>query len=425
MDEFDRLGIESVIQAMVGHAEAIRFRTGNDPTPMNIFTDLGARRLGRPVTVIWVDGGLPGHFTLEGRPDLPVIFHSGQVERSAWVRNLYVDTVFQESMRPDLAESLALRLIAEFLLVHGKVDQALQCLAKSKQAAGGVILSQPKIMPNLEHAPVNEAYMTLWFHGLGHEFGHHIDEDQYRRVCSLPFLGLDSIESLIKPLSEIKYAEAADRHLFGTALEEWRAEGGQEFFLSAELLRTEAIADIFAAALLIEATRVVFQQVGKLDVDGRLLLFEILISMACLSLIQECKIMASWFTNLKVAEQQTLALSAMALQVRTNLFIGACRSPEVPKIFGDFFSFDKLPDVFDWVSWQSERFLSFATGIGKARAFLYSPSMKNTDLFYDFVGNLSFAHVADVRDFVRLATQLNLSTPELELLKEAVREGTG
>src|SRR5262245_12013608 len=131
MDDFDRLTIQSAVRATVGDIDVIDF-CGRGNNPMTVFIELGERRLGRPVTLIWVDSGLPGHFTLEGRSDLPVVFHGRQVELSAWFRTLYARAQYSE-VRREIAHSFTLRLVSEVLLVNGFIDQALQCLAKSKQ----------------------------------------------------------------------------------------------------------------------------------------------------------------------------------------------------------------------------------------------------------------------------------------------------
>jgi len=200
---------------------------------------------------------------------------------------------------------------------------------------------------------------------------------------------------------------------------QWIREQQKLAYLSPDHIRSEVIADLFSAALLIEATQAVLKRIGKERIDRVLLLCEAMIDGACLGAIQECKLMASWFGNTAhMVERQDIPISHIAMQARYNLFIRASKSPEIESILGTFFPFEDVRRAHEIVRSDGDVSRALEAGIQDTRTFVTTPAMRDTEIFYSFVSELPNdpGGLRDVREFLKLAKMMKRNSPELGLL---------
>ncbi|MGE0684637.1 MAG: hypothetical protein AB7P69_27485, partial [Candidatus Binatia bacterium] len=425
MDDFDKFSIASAIRARVGSIKNIRFIDDKEHTPLAAFTKLARQKLGMPFTVIWINEGFPGHFTLGSRQDIPVVFHARQCERAAYFRSLFLHSpLFERGMGEKLAEQFYLRQLADLFLKQGMLDQALQCLAQSKS-----LQHVEAIQPNLEdmaHMPKNEAYMTLWLHGLGHEFGHHVAPDMSKILCELDVLQDDYISTLTGNIIDISYPDTRSRSTLKDIIQLGHNDVGDQSYASPEVIRREVIADLISASLLLEAARELNGDCSENLISEQRLFEEIIGASASLLVSQQCDVMASWFTG-KIHEEpqkQTFALSSISMQARSNLFIRAIRS-NAQQHLSPFFPAHLVS--------ESEQFLQAFSrfsqdhiqgGMLRADDFITTSKMRDTSIFYNFVRNIRDGRVGfiGVPEFLNLARDLGKSSPQLRLLASAVKE---
>ncbi len=422
MDDFDRFAIEAVIQSRARNIESIEPVGRDHHTPMNVALEAAERVIGRNITLFWIDDGLPGHFTISNRRDLPVIFHSRQIEWTTYLRSLYVDEALS-SLVDKLSEKVALRLLADLLLCHGFVDQALQTLARSDLVASHAELSFPKIIPDLEYAPIDESYIAAWFHGLAHEAGHHVKPNHRKLLESLPFLKDEEVRRLVSDLIVHFYPDANNQKTLNRIVNRANTTPGTSSFAATAQIRDEAIADITAASILLETATDVFSQLDREPLNRTQLFCEIMLQMNCLMIIQQCNVLASWFSSSEdELENQNLILSNIALQARQNLLIRACNNAPMSDHLPDFSTVVASDGFESLMMTLSANSRKIEEGVWRARAFLSSPDMRDIEVFYAYVDKLPGDPAAAMaaKEFVRLADSMGRRSPELEMLAKAI-----
>jgi hypothetical protein len=317
-------------------------------------------------------------------------------------------------MVTDLAEQFALRLIAECLMCNGRVDQALQCLAKSFPDDRSLHVISPRIIPDLEYAPIDESYMTIWFHGLGHEIGHHLGERIKAVLVQQDFLTSDAIRELVDTITQRFVPHDKNRDVLEYLADSLKVHS------ALEVIQVEAVADIFSSFLLIGATAEVFSVMGRRPVELERLFQETMLAFASLTTIQECKMMADWFADIRAMQEQTIVFSNIALQARNNLFLRACGSESLRTVFPSFFDLYEIPNAEEILGCLEQRSWHVAVGVQRARSFLSSPAMRDPELFYNFLPRAGGHLAPELRQFVRRAQILKRTSPELTELARAI-----
>jgi hypothetical protein len=244
-------------------------------TPMTTVLDIAERRIGREVSLWWVDNGPATAFSLLEGDHAAVVFSSKCLEATSQSRWLYANQRLAPAQLEELAYRQALRRQAEEFLLVGNTDLAVIALAES-------ILGQSIRAPYgtdwrlLEYERLDESYMALWFFGLAHELGH--VAFNFNAAAAHAYDALLTHERLSEAVSlSLKeyqqYPEMIRAELMSKALaKEARSP------LSLSTLREECFADMFACGVLLEASQMLLERYGKKAFDSAHFSYEMLVA---------------------------------------------------------------------------------------------------------------------------------------------------
>jgi hypothetical protein len=262
-------------------AEWVLYDRTPPPSPMSFTLDQAERELGSQVQVVWVWGGYPELFTLRALECPIVVYSSRFLELTAFFRSLFVDG-FWGDLREEVARSLCLTVAADLALLSGEPDRAVGLFLQSKLGTG--IHVELASVQKLEQMPIDETYMVVWFYGLLHELGHSAPETSKPTGV---LLSSEALEGEIQSQLEVFSAESG-RDLRGV-LEEARA-GDSDHPLSADHLRGEIEADIFAAGVLATAALAIRLADATLEpFDPDAFIAEVFVYLNVITLVQRCR----------------------------------------------------------------------------------------------------------------------------------------
>jgi hypothetical protein len=427
MGEFDRLVIEAAIMCRVGKPDVIDYLGPNINPPMTTFLDVARHASGREIDLFWVEGGIPGHFALSDEKSLPVIFHARQVELCAHLRSITFSHVLDGI--PGLFEGVTLRIIAEFLLQRGHIDQALQTLAKSYHFLNGITFLEPQIT-QLQQLPLDERYLVEWFFGLGHEIGHAAEPYMRKQISFIDALDPSWIAHVVNELIDIRSSNDARVLLKGIIQ---RGENGDfpKSHASPSVIREEIFADLFSILCISQAWANICAESTGRALQPETLLVEAIVSMSNLMVIEQCRILAGWFSNINdELEQQPLKLSGIALKARINLLIHIFQNENTLSLLNETF-----PGVSAFqTSWRDsfnnlmlameKRSKELTEDFGRARKFLSSSEMRDPNLFYNYLEQVAEDYTTgyDALRFLAVADSQKASSPELNLLRDTAEK---
>lgn len=349
------------------------------------------------------------------------------------LRCLYVDD-YLENLRPQLVQQLALKFIAQLLLQHGCIDQALQTFSKSRQSSG-IYIWEPNLLKVLEKLPIDERYMVLWFHGLGHELGHLPGEHLLSELNTFECLATDNIQTLVDSIIDYQYPQLDDQRQLKEIIFRSQQLEKPYSYSDPRAIRNEAIADISSLLILCDATKEVFIKMKGAQVNPVDLFFEVSLATALLMIIEKCKRLADWFKNgtNKEKERQNLVLSNVSLHVRNNILIRFLNEEisnsrlsirtELKNIFQKF-----DPNIVRTISdWFGARNIDIEIGLEGARSFMSSSEMRNPNLFYDYLEEISNNYTSwlEAKEFADLIEVLGIQSNESEILVERTRNYAG
>ena len=244
MDEFELMAEEEAIKSMLGRKAVFWRYDRTTKNSMNFFLQTVEQQVSSQFSVYWVSQGLPEMFCLRGETRTLVIFSERYLELVGLVRQLIVKDSLA-NLRVELTERTCLKLIAEFALRYGDPDFAVLSFLKSI-VGKGIYLLDINMLSELKHSPINEASMATCFYGLAHELGHlvsHQDEMSLRGG----FFSDEAILTGIKTsLDHFPYPEFFKNESLANASKRRSA-----FVLGIDNLRSEILADIFAASILL------------------------------------------------------------------------------------------------------------------------------------------------------------------------------
>ncbi|MGW2719788.1 hypothetical protein [Streptomyces sp. NPDC001492] len=207
--------------------------------------------LGQPITVFWIDGGLPETFSLPGLDPPVVVFSARHLEMLASLRGTLSADHLSEELGARVAERLNLRIVAELTLRHG--DVATACYLFLESALNEGFFAPLVTLADLEARPVDELYMAFWFYGLLHECGHVVLA--HDRGSSTDWREINLADLIERVIDESFGDEAA------TARESIRAAGTTRS-LDLQVLMEEVRADVLGVRLLFAAA---FRVLGRAD----------------------------------------------------------------------------------------------------------------------------------------------------------------
>lgn len=169
--------------------------------------------------VFRADTGRPAHFTLSlvpPPPRAPVLFHAGQVgyvgylSVVAWRRILGDQGLDVENH----SRRICLRLLADHLLCLGRPAAAIAAIARAKAGLppGSLFEGMRQLLPAGDAASFEAAtfspehYFPLAFQGLAHEFAHHIGGELRERIEGHRLLTPESLAAMVR--QNIEFFEA-------------------------------------------------------------------------------------------------------------------------------------------------------------------------------------------------------------------------
>jgi hypothetical protein len=414
MAEQDRTVLDAVVQSQVGRSAKYRVYDRSIRTPMNFVLDEAQRQFPREFVVYWVDGGLPEVFSISGV--VPVaVFNSRFVEVDAFLRTLVVDTILPQ---PDeVAERICLRLMAELSLHYADVDQAVLALAQSL-VGGSVTLLTSNSLADLEAAPIDEAYMAVWFFGLAHEIGHFV-----AAAAEVPASGPLS-DAGIRAGINIGIDHMAGDRLDLTALREFARTQPLEH------VRAEAHADLFAAGVLFQSTLDILGETGgEFRIDQ--FMAELVIAVNVVALFERCKqtvrLSARGGSSADILRFQ---YSTPAFFVRSSMVREYLRRAvaswlsDGPPSDTHLQAVDRL---LDQVSQQlAERFNTVETGLARAMRFFLFPRERQPDVLDRLAAEVRSGDggvaAVQLQDFLQTAAERGAHSASLEVLQALVHD---
>ncbi|MFF7127197.1 hypothetical protein [Streptomyces sp. NPDC008240] len=428
MTSLNDLILQQTIQSRVGEPGKVVRIGRTTVSPLAEFRSLAEQVGGQPVELVTVTNGIPGHFGLRGRDSHTVVFHLRQVEICAFLYGLTVETRLEESLLEDAFEGAVLRLIAEFLLQRGHGDQGIATLARSRVVQGGLFLSGPPL-GYLESMKRDERYLIEWFFALGHEIGHHLAPELAATLNGLDCFEEGFIRQVVDVVLDGGFDTAAAYRL-REIIECGDTGAAGRSHASTQVLREEAVADLFAVVCMSEAwNKLCADQAGR-AYSPQVLLLEAMVSMSSVMTIEQCRIMAGWFSDMSYeVENQPLMLSGVALQTRMNLMHIALRDREVHALLAARYpSFAPMTQLdvaaFDTAMRNlAARSLSLSRPFARAREFLSAPEMRDPGVVRAYLEDVAADPTTanDATDFLRVAGHLR--SPMLDTLRDVVDGG--
>lgn len=271
--------IEAALRSELGNNVTFSPYGSEHRTPMTFVLDEVRSQIGDLFSVYWVDdNGPPDVFCLPGLSPSPVVFSTRYLSLSAFVRHLFIDS-FLKNVLPEVAERTALKLIAEMAMRHGDRELAILLFLKSMVGKSIWLDDSDRVM-GLELEPKNEAYMATWFFGLAHELGHLRQSQETNEIFATPVMRsmLDAALQHFPSYPEWVKTEAI------TKLE----QSDTRSVVSAEHLRGEGLADVFAASILFKTTHDIMRiDTGEFRVANYA--SEMFLALNILALIDRCR----------------------------------------------------------------------------------------------------------------------------------------
>jgi hypothetical protein len=259
MSDFQELAAEAALRSELGRTADFHKYDREGRTPMNFVLDAVERQIGRRFTVYWVDGGPPDVFCLPGFTPSPVVFSTRYLSLTAFVRKLLISD-WMSNIRDDVAERTTLKVMAEMALRRGDPDYAVLAFVKSVVGKGIWISDEDQIM-SLEYEPIQEHYMASWFYGLVHELGHLYPTETQQLLAEKMFPDAVMLEAITHALS---FFPSFPDFIKQEALERARQRRSTSV-LGIDLVRSEGLADIFAASTLFQTTSDIMSEINKAD----------------------------------------------------------------------------------------------------------------------------------------------------------------
>ncbi|MCK9904547.1 hypothetical protein CC117_30900 [Parafrankia colletiae] len=256
----DEALLRTVVEAQLGRHHSWKFYDRRKPTYLNLVLAHAERRANRPVNLVWVEGGFPELFTLQGGGVTVPVFSTRYVEMSGVLRKTLSNDYSDAALRREQAEYATLRLIGEMALRLGHADLAARCLALS-------VLERQIWIPDLgyndyEMPPYDEGYAAHWYFAILHEIGHSVPS---------PNAGLVA-DGIMRAAVEVAGLDPDHVHRS----------------LQPAELRAEVVADMFAASMLLETTMLIMEDRGE-DFDPLVFMGECLLTAAVVELVERCR----------------------------------------------------------------------------------------------------------------------------------------
>lgn len=254
---------------------------------MNFVLDEVERQIGPRFSVYWMDGGPPEVFTLPGFSPSPVVFSTRYLSLSAFIRHLFVDE-YLKNVLVDVAERTTLKLMSEMALRYGDPDYAVLAFVKSVTGKGIWLNDEDQVM-SLEYEPIRESYMATWFYGLVHELGHlHQNQPQHFSNGHM-FSDAGILGAITVALDKFSSYPDSIKH---EAIERAKQQRSNSV-LGNDQIRSEGLADIFAASVLFKTTFDIMREINQEKFEVVQFIQEMIIFLNIITIIDRCRRVAS------------------------------------------------------------------------------------------------------------------------------------
>lgn len=428
MDEFELTAEEESIKSQLGrNAVFWRYdRTTN--TPMNFFLQTVERQVNSQFSVYWVSHGLPEVFCLRRESRTTITFSERYLELVGFIRHSIVEDTFAD-LRVELVERTCLKLIAEFALRYGDPNFAVLSFLKSIVGKDIYVFDTNTLLA-LEHSPINEAYMATWFYGLAHEVGHVASHQLEMSIRDGLFSDETILDGIKIALDHFSYPETLEQRFLTKA-----SNCRSEFILGLDNLRSEGLADMFAASLLCEST---FNIMGMLKSEPfrfERFIREMTIFLNIISIIQRCRQVAqiaSQPSHAQQSVQENLALHPVSIYVRALMMREYLEHYVASFLFNsENISRKQLKQIsklFDEINHHlSENIQAIDTGVARAIRFALFPEEHDAQLFEKFTHEVScentFPSISEAQQFCELADMLEVHGERLCTLRSLISSG--
>jgi hypothetical protein len=280
---------EEALRSQLGKRAKFWLYERDKRTPMNFVLDEVEQQIGPRFSVYWVDGGSPEVFTLSSSSRSPVVFSSRYLALSSVMRHLFVDGSLTNIL-VEVAERTTLKLMAEMALRSRNPEFAVLAFVKS------VMVSNFRLPDDedeghvqaLESEPINEAYMATWFYGLVHELGHLSPIQTQYPPDNHPFSDTWISDAIVAALDLMPYPASLKHEAIERAKQK-----GSSFVLEINRLRSEGLADFFAASILFQTTLDIMQKVNQKKFEVVRFIGEMLIFLNIITIIDRCRRVAA------------------------------------------------------------------------------------------------------------------------------------
>lgn len=379
MADFAERLIEEALRSELGKTARFWYYGREHRTPMTFVLDEVERQIGSRFAVYWVDDGPPEIFCLPGFSPSPVVFSTRYLSLTAFIRHLFVDGFLREVLA-EVSERATLKLIAEMALRYGDPDLAVLAFVKSVTGKG-IFLDDSDQVTALELAPIGEAYMATWFYGLVHELGHLHPEQGRSYPEEHLFSDAEILREIRQALDHFKpYPDALKEEAMVRA-----RQPGSPSVLGVERVRSEGLADMFAASLLLRTTLDIMKEGGGEPFAIVRYLHEMVVFLNVLALIDRCRRVAHLASS-TVADREAqieAALHPVAVTVRGSMLrkylamaVAAYITGEEPT--GE--SIERAQRALDEVNEHyAERIVAVEKGTAQAMEFALFPERRDND----------------------------------------------
>lgn len=277
-----RRNLEIALATQLGSDSSWTIYDRTRKVPMNSALDVAVGMLKQPFDLVWVEGGRPELYVLDGLDRLVVVYSSRFLELSAHARQIFELVDVGPAYVERAAEQVALKVIAELLLRDGSTELALSLFGRgvvARDLRKDIVLLDAELMAHIELMPIGPAYMALWFFGLFHELGHAAPQIEHDSgPFSLAEIEINLIGALVALGLEKIGVEQIMREL----------EGSRANPLSSTHVLRELSADVFATRAIFAATESIMLEIGE-PFDVEALIDEVFGYLAVVWFLERCE----------------------------------------------------------------------------------------------------------------------------------------
>lgn len=428
MNPLQAVAVEEALRSELGKLAKFAPYGREHRTPMTFVLDEVERQIGTDFLVYWVDDGPPELFCLPGFSPSPVVFSTRYLSVTAFIRHLLVDE-FLKGILVEVTQQTALKLMAEMALRKGDPDYAVMAFLKSI-VSQGAWLSDYDDFTTLEYEPINEAYMATWFYGLVHEIGH-TRPHQDRYSDDQLFSDAQMLELLQLALQNFPvYPEPVK----GEALQ-IAQQHRSDSVIGTDQVRSEGLADIFAASVLLRCTFDVMREIHQLDSSQKEFemsqyISEMIIFLNIIGVVERCRQVASIASAANPSREAAFdgLLHPVSLHMRGLMMRTYLDTAVTTFFFGDNPTADQHQQVVQLNNSINDHFVNTInkvdTGMSRAMEFSLFPDRREdrTTLLEAFRKNLlqPGLTLTEARKFCQRADALGADGELLRTVKEIV-----